>query len=102
MNTVIDNNVESVREKLLNRSTVGVNKYGTTTDRTDLSKHDWLVHLQEELMDAIVYIEAALKPANPHIGSSFDDFLREEGIAPAEACEPVGVTELPRDDETEE
>lgn len=34
-------------------------------------------------------LAATPAPANPHIGSSFDDFLREEGIAPAEACEPV-------------
>ncbi len=55
-----DANVEAVRKKLLCRSQVGVIKYGTTTERGDLSPTDWLTHLQEELLDAAVYIEAAL------------------------------------------
>ena len=32
-------------------------KYGVNTDRTDLSTMEWLQHLQEELMDACVYVE---------------------------------------------
>src|SRR3546814_3228647 len=53
-----DRNVESVRAKLLERSQRGIQKYGVTTERDDLSSLDWLEHLQQELMDAIVYIEA--------------------------------------------
>lgn len=56
-----DQNVEAVRQKLLDRSQVGIVKYGCTTDREDLSLIDWLTHLQEELMDASVYLEAAIK-----------------------------------------
>ena len=55
---MIDKNVEEVRKMLLNRSLVGFNKYGTTTMRTDLDILDWLQHLQEELCDAAVYVEA--------------------------------------------
>lgn len=55
-----DCNVARVRAKLLDRSRVGLVKYGVTTERGDLSQADWLRHLQEELMDAAVYIEAAL------------------------------------------
>jgi hypothetical protein len=54
-----DANVDAVREKLRKRSIVGQQKYGLTTERKDLSSLDWLIHLQEELMDAAVYIEAA-------------------------------------------
>lgn len=43
---------------LHNRSLVGLNKYGTTTMRTDLDILDWIQHLQEELCDAAVYCEA--------------------------------------------
>ena len=53
-----DANVEAVREKLLQRSVVGLNKYGVTTQRTDLENVVWLTHLQEELLDAAVYIQA--------------------------------------------
>lgn len=56
----LDPIVERVRNKHHARSQVGIKKYGTTLDRDDLSFRDWLVHLQEELMDATVYIEAAL------------------------------------------
>lgn len=56
----MDKNVEAVRQKLLNRSQVGIAKYGTTTERGDLDLMAWLNHLQEELMDAAVYIEAAI------------------------------------------
>jgi hypothetical protein len=60
---MIDANVEAVRQRLLDRSEVGFSKYGVTTERTDLSVLNWLTHLQEELMDAAVYIEA-IKNAN--------------------------------------
>lgn len=56
-----DENVEAVRAKLRERSAVGLAKYGTTTERDDLSHFDWLRHLQEELMDACVYLEAAMR-----------------------------------------
>jgi hypothetical protein len=47
--------------KFQERETKGLLKYGTTMDRTDLNLQQWLTHLQEELMDATVYIEAALR-----------------------------------------
>ncbi len=56
-----DKNVVAVRRKLKDRAKVGVRKYGTTTMRTDLNKLAWLQHLQEELLDAAVYIEAAMR-----------------------------------------
>jgi len=49
--------VDAVREKLRNRSQVGVQKYGTTMARQDLTKLDWLNHAQEEAMDLAVYLE---------------------------------------------
>lgn len=56
-----DANVEAVRQKLLDRSKVGLAKYGVTTERGDLDLVAWLRHLQEELLDAAVYVEAAIK-----------------------------------------
>lgn len=52
-----DNIVEQVVEKFNERSRVGINKYGKTLDRDDLSLAQWLTHLQEELMDATLYIQ---------------------------------------------
>lgn len=52
-----DPNVESVRRMLTERSRRGFNKYGVTTVREDLDMLDWLIHLQEEMLDASIYIE---------------------------------------------
>jgi hypothetical protein len=49
--------VETVVQKYRQRSDVGIQKYGKTLTRNDLDFGDWLTHLQEELMDATLYIE---------------------------------------------
>lgn len=56
-----DENVENVREMLYNRMQAGYKKYGTTTERTDIDLLGWLQHLQEELLDAAVYVERLKK-----------------------------------------
>jgi hypothetical protein len=52
-----DKIVKSVIDKYQQRSDVGIKKYNNTMDRNDLSLDEWLTHLQEELMDATLYIE---------------------------------------------
>jgi len=52
-----DTVVASVVASFLERSRAGQLKYGTTLDRTDLSPLQWAQHMQEELMDAILYLE---------------------------------------------
>jgi hypothetical protein len=37
------------------RQQVGERKYGHSIDRDDLTRAEWLQHLQEELLDAIQY-----------------------------------------------
>ena len=49
--------VESVIDQFKDRSNVGIKKYGVTLDRNDLTMLEWLNHLQQELMDATLYIE---------------------------------------------
>lgn len=51
----IDPIVTSVMTQLLTRSQLGISKYGTTLE--DNNTDDFLQHLKEELMDAILYIE---------------------------------------------
>lgn len=53
----VDTNVVNVCQRLTHRAETGLRKYGVTTERTDLSLHDWLQHLQDELLDAAVYVE---------------------------------------------
>lgn len=56
-----DSNVEAVRQKLLDRSKVGLAKYGVTTERIDIDLYGWIAHLQMELMDASVYCERLMR-----------------------------------------
>ncbi len=53
----MDKIVQNVVDKFGQRSEVGVSKYGTTLEGNDLPLLEWLKHLQEELMDATLYIE---------------------------------------------
>lgn len=61
---MIDKHVESVRQKLLERSQVGINKYGTTLERQDIDLSGWLNNLQEELLDAACYIQRLIHDTN--------------------------------------
>ena len=50
-----DQIVLEVIEKYAQRSEIGINKYGTTLEQNN---HDnYLKHLQEELMDATLYLQ---------------------------------------------
>lgn len=51
---------DNVCKKIKARSDVGKKKYGVTMEEEILSMREWLVHLQEELMDAAVYVEKLL------------------------------------------
>lgn len=57
---IVDAVVEAVRSDLLNRSQIGIAKYGTTLDRTDLSLRDWLQHAYEETLDKANYLKRAI------------------------------------------
>ena len=52
-----DEIVESVINEFRLRSERGIEKYGTTLQENELSPLEWLKHLQEELMDAVLYLE---------------------------------------------
>ena len=62
-----DSIVSSVMNKFLERSKIGKQKYGTDLDRTDLSLYDWILHAQEEHMDAILYLNKIKKELNGKI-----------------------------------
>ena len=65
---------ESVIVKLRERAEKGAKKYKTTMERDDLTNEEWLIHLQEELMDACVYVEKLIqlhKESDPFKGLSW-------------------------------
>jgi hypothetical protein len=60
MDINMDTIVEAVRNDLLNRSKIGIAKYGVTLDRTDLTLRDWLQHAYEETLDQANYLKRAI------------------------------------------
>jgi len=58
---MLDSIVRRVIVKHKVRAKMGQSKYGTNLDRDDLMDKQWLVHLQEELMDGALYIEKILQ-----------------------------------------
>ena len=59
MSKIRDKVIERVINKIKLRSDVGYKKYGVTLHDDDQSLETWLTHIQEELMDAVNYIEKA-------------------------------------------
>lgn len=56
-----DYTVDKVINKFKERSEKGIIKYGTTLSDNPAPLLEWLEHLQEELMDATLYIERLKK-----------------------------------------
>jgi len=54
-----DQIIKQVINKIQSRSDVGFKKYGVTLEDDDQPLDRWLQHLQEELMDAVNYLEKA-------------------------------------------
>ena len=58
MNQLIEDQIViRVLSRFAERSQVGITKYNTTLERTDLSTLQWLTHAQEEAMDFVLYLE---------------------------------------------
>lgn len=49
--------VERVVDKFVSRSDVGFAKYGITLEDDKSNLFAWINHLQEELMDAVLYMQ---------------------------------------------
>lgn len=60
MSEKVDSVIEAVRHDLLQRSQVGIAKYGVTLERTDLSLRDWLQHAYEETLDQANYLKRTI------------------------------------------
>jgi hypothetical protein len=57
---MIDLIIQRVVRKFQSRSDVGIKKYGKTLDGNHAPMRDWVIHLQEGLMDAVNYAEKLL------------------------------------------
>ena len=72
--------VKQVVDSFQERSKVGIEKYGTTLEENNTD--DFLEHLQQELMDATLYIQKlkSIKPSlNDFSESEIVEYLRNNG-----------------------
>jgi len=72
---------DRVCEKIQERSKVGEAKYGVTMERGDLSTIEWLQHLQEELMDAAVYVERLMQELQTVVVEVESEESEDDGLA---------------------
>lgn len=49
--------LKQVIDEMRKRESKGLETYGTTMDRKDLTAAQWISHMKEELMDAILYLQ---------------------------------------------
>lgn len=66
---------DEVCKKIQQRAEVGKAKYGVTMERGDLSLVEWLTHLQEELMDAAVYVQRLIEETSGLIDSAVHEAI---------------------------
>ena len=85
--------VEHVVDKFVDRSNFGYAKYGRTLDAERRGKHKdllgYLNDVQEELMDAILYLQAAreeMKDQLDQLNKRFDDSSQEGYDACSRTC----------------
>ena len=71
---------DEVCEEIQERAKVGLNKYGVTMERDDLTHDEWLEHLQHELMDAIVYVQR-LRTREQTLEAKLREWMGRELIA---------------------
>ena len=68
---------QAVAHQVTHRAEAGLKKYGVNAARTDLTLGQWLQHLQEELLDAAVYVERLKKEVPPEPPTSTYDVNRD-------------------------
>lgn len=61
MELVMSKIEDAVCEKIQQRAKFGLEKYGVTLEREDLTELQWLIHAQEEAMDFVNYIERIIQ-----------------------------------------
>lgn len=69
--------VKRVVNKFVSRSDVGYAKYGVTLEKDPSDMFEWLNHLQEELMDAVLYIQ---KTKETYTDDVQEKILKDEEI----------------------
>lgn len=71
---------DKVIKRIQTRANAGLTKYGVTLERDDLSFLEWMQHLQEELLDAALYVEKLKEVAREDYEELLISMFAEEGL----------------------
>lgn len=70
--------VERVVDKFVSRSDVGYEKYGVTLNDDKSNIFQWINHLQEELMDAVLYLQKLKEESTDELQQTLLNSFNEE------------------------
>ena len=70
--------VHRVVDKFVSRSDVGYEKYGVTLNDDKSNIFQWINHLQEELMDAVLYLQKLKEESTDELQQALIDSFNEE------------------------
>lgn len=70
--------VERVVDKFVSRSDIGYKKYGVTLNDDKSNIFQWINHLQEELMDAVLYLQKLKEESTDELQQALLDSFNEE------------------------
>ena len=88
-----DKIIEQVINKIKSRSDVGYKKYGVTLQDDEQSLEVWLTHIQEELMDAVNYIEKVKDVL--YMSRTVSDHQEDADFTKEEIdCDPKNIVKL--------
>lgn len=76
---------------LRRRELKGLETYGTTMDRTDLSHEEWFNHLYEELLDAAVYLKKIKDGTQRRTDNQKTDTRNVEQVGPIGKADDIGA-----------
>lgn len=74
--------VQAAQRLLAERERVGLAKYGTTVDRTDLSPEQWLTHMRDELSDGLLYAMRTLQTLRDRRSGPAPEFIVSPIVCP--------------------
>jgi len=79
--------LSALMARLSNQTRKGIEKYGSAVQATDLTPRQWIEHLQDEMVDSLVYLEC-LKQSMPDAAGTYlsgnelrrtsDDIIHEQ------------------------
>ena len=81
--------IHRVIKKFDNRSAIGFKKYGVTLADDDVDLQKWLTHLQEELMDAVNYIEKLKASATEILEEKLLEKYEDEPYWKSDTSHPI-------------